>query len=983
MKSDNATKAIYLLLPFLLGLISASALHAQAKIVTSENLPALAISLQSNSFNTVAKLGFIHPSQVVIDFFIVSFVLAVVVIVIFVLKLLLQPRELVISFEDLRMDMNDQETNLKTMRDQAITELFAADLRKVFSIHELAISYCRQHFMNQDVAASKTCADMTNIWSQVDIRSVIIDDPAHMSIESSPFHEDLGEIKTQTALLEANIPLAALKRFMQAQKGDNIFVNGSFQDYGDTHLLVAQLRHGRNSWAWTQIQEKDQPLPFLINDLSHHVANRIMDQRSKLIHTLPGDHFKQFTDLISTFVKYLQTYIQVSTEPSLAKMNDDHTSYNQLKAKLQDFIDLEPCDLRTYYMAYIIGLLAIRREEYDDAYSFLQHAARTEPFVISAVSRAGFLLGRQKSSLDLFQRAIMLFKQISPSNRHDRVKAINLNNVIAHVNSTLGFVLERSLEQFAGDPAKQTEKLENAGRAYQRALEYDPTNPLYQSNLAEVNMKLADHQQPKDIFLEERLHFRSQAEKLLQKACQNKSKHHRNIKYAYLRMGHFCFSRADLEHAKLYYKHANQDDSDFIVAARNLATVYSIQGKYDDAIKVCNEALNAVGLKGSYSLLSGAMHGWIHNSLGWAYYLKAKTRRKQLESIKTTTRFECKTEHYLNDNECESWLGVAKLHLQEAIQLLQKYEQHAVPLINLYFVDLELACLGKLADEDMLTTGSQISSLPKDNIFSKIFHAAIEDSDGFLLFFKNLWIEHQLIPSEYIGVLGDILLFLDYFADCSIATNCQGKKALQKLHPSMTTEHGWNTIQERLEDAVVHIQELLPSCFLGLFYLWWKKPERAVNCWQSRLGKMDEDTKYLYPIGEPTPVEINSALWRYLYWGLILVFYDRSQQSPLDPVGLEKTANLLQTFENTFEKLKNIMAVGNRSLSQVAPASTIEYAGNLLAEACDIYAILIKQRPAKIRSWQEAELHKLFAPVERFNTAMFSPKRQASRLPGN
>ena len=213
-----------LLLFFLLGLISASSLHAQAKIAISENPSTLTIPPQSISLNTFTKLGFIQASQFVIDYFIIALVLIIIGILFYLIVLLLQPRELVISFEDLRMEINDHEKELKTIRDQAITELFAADLRKVFSIHELAISYCRQHFMNQDVAASETCADMTNIWSQVDIRSVIIDDPAQMAIDSSPFHEDLGEIKTQTALGEANIPLTALKRFMQAKKKDNIFV---------------------------------------------------------------------------------------------------------------------------------------------------------------------------------------------------------------------------------------------------------------------------------------------------------------------------------------------------------------------------------------------------------------------------------------------------------------------------------------------------------------------------------------------------------------------------------------------------------------------------------------------------------------------------------------------------------------------------------------------------------------------------------------
>jgi tetratricopeptide (TPR) repeat protein len=270
--------------------------------------------------------------------------------------------------------------------------------------------------------------------------------------------------------------------------------------------------------------------------------------------------------------------------------------------------------------------------------------------------------------------------------------------------------------------------LEDAERAHHRASMYDPKNPLFLSNRAEVLMKLADHQQPKDMFLEVRLHYRLLAQQLLRQACSETK--HQNIKYAYLRNGHYLLSRGDLREAEHYYGKALHHDASFVVAARNLASVYSIIGDYDKAIKVCDDALGLLGQNGGHLYTSKVMHGWIHNSRGWAYLLKARQRRFDLKRAFTDPHAQqAEFQTVWKDRECESWLKAAEVELQEAIKVLKHFNHHFVPAFNLYLTYVEEEFLGVFSASDYPTVLELTKDLMEHNespmaeIYSSILHS--------------------------------------------------------------------------------------------------------------------------------------------------------------------------------------------------------------------------------------------------------------------
>ena len=300
---------------------------------------------------------------------------------------------MMISFQDLRAGANQSKDDTKVIKDQAVTDLFAAELCRVFTIHELAIDHCQQYFRDQDVTSSHTCADITSIWSQIDIKAITIQDVSQLAMAASVFHDDLGKITTQTGPVAINIPIAAIKNFFRSKK-KNIFINGSVQDKNSSFLVVAQILQEDSSWAWLlpqdDVKTNDplQTLPELLRDLSRHLANRIMGHQSQLINVLPGDHFQNYTELLGDFISYLRSVADphsVASTPKSAKIDQ----YNKLKTDLDQFIAAEPHDLRTYYLTYIMSLLAIHMNDYREALRYLLYADAIEPFVLTAIVRAG------------------------------------------------------------------------------------------------------------------------------------------------------------------------------------------------------------------------------------------------------------------------------------------------------------------------------------------------------------------------------------------------------------------------------------------------------------------------------------------------------------------------------------------------------------------------------------------------------------------
>lgn len=142
-----------------------------------------------------------------------------------------------------------------------------------------------------------------------------------------------------------------------------------------------------------------------------------MGQTSHIIDALPGAHFEIYTQLLKTFVKYVQGHMRFrSNEPSealpsdrlsLVKYVQDHVriyakeplevlssdapSFDDLLKALKAFLDVEPADIRSYYMLYIIGIMALGkgREHYGTARKYLEKANKIEPTVIASILKTG------------------------------------------------------------------------------------------------------------------------------------------------------------------------------------------------------------------------------------------------------------------------------------------------------------------------------------------------------------------------------------------------------------------------------------------------------------------------------------------------------------------------------------------------------------------------------------------------------------------
>lgn len=876
-------------------------------------------------------------------------------------------RETIVQVMDLRAgnNQNDQAENAKPgltnncpIGNQALTELFAAKLRKIISTHDLAYQYCRAHFRNQEIYNSRTCADMTSVWSQVDIKSLFFEEPSRLAIGSSPFNDDLGQISSKVGPIEASFSLNGLRQFLQSRNTRNIHIFGSLQDYGDGPRFVSQLAYSKQYWAWditdtattTHAPKDDSKIPNLLEDLSYHVTNRIMGQTSQLIDVLPGDHFKNYSKLLSEFVTYIQ-----SDTPELQKRQDQpnakiQDNYKNLTKALKTFLTTEPTDVRSYYMLYIIGIIAIGRREYKDATDFLTRASIIEPSVVATVLRAGPSLRQLKWRQEIVQSLPRIDHQQNSISRPDRLRAFELGRGLANVNTALAYSLEQLLR--IGRKCSKSEsilKLEDAESAYQRAHDYKSNDPLLVSNLAEVKLKLSDSLQPKSLYDTNRLRLRIEAKQLLQKACR--MKRHQHIKYAWLRMGHFQLRQGDLILAESYFQKAWDVDPGFLVAARNLANTFSMQGDYDEAIKICDKALREVGGNRNHYLVTMQIHGWIHNTRGWAYLRKARMMRKASSNqlIDKGTVSECKT-----------WLKLAANDFEEAQILMDESDsavQKPIPQLNKLFTSWEYLFFRDRRysiDCFMEDLVKVLRSMPRESLFTGIYKSLLsESSKSFISLFEDHWRKQTFVPSEYLGLIADFQMLLDYV------------ETLQGDHRYCVMHKVLYRLKKNVKDALREMAEYLPSCFLGLNYLWSGHQDRTKDCWKKRLRALKLDSN-AEKSNELTAAALNHELWSALYQGLIGITSITSGDSiPSATVGR------LPSFEKIYS-------------SRRSPVMR-QYALDLLAEAQEVGDILIRGYSQKAKfNWgahsesaQEIherkrtaietrnELRKFFKPVRR------------------
>jgi len=801
---------------------------------------------------------------------------------------------------------------------------------------------------------------MTSIWSQVEIKSIFFEEPSRLAIGSSPFNEDLGQISTQAGPIAASFSLKGLLQLLQSRKTDNLFISGSLQDHGDGLRIVSQLSYGKKSWAWDidrfeveRYLHKRFTVPNLVTQLAYHVTNRVMGQTSQLIDALPGDHFQKYTELLSKFVDYIQTESPMHDQTiSDLGLISNQKSFSLLCAALKAFVSLEPADVRSYYMLYVVGIIAISRREYGRAKKLLLQANAIEPSVLVSILQTGIPLRRLKWKGTIYRQLKTSYSVTNRLSQADRLRAAELAKGLANVNAALGFVIE---QQSGGKPLTEDRFLERrldleaAENAYKRAFEYKADDPLFLSNQAEVKLRMSDLLQPKDSFLERRLRLRAEAEQLLKKACSMRRS--KNVKYAWLRLGNYYVGSEDLIQAIVSFKKAWSLDKSFLVAARNLANVYSMVHDYDLAILTCQKALLEIGSNRSHFLNSQQIHGWIHNCRGWAYLRKARRRRLITAAS--------------SDRECESWLQMAENNFEESIHLLSGTKgQPAIPMMNKLFVKLEKNFFKNPPEEfhflDELTNVFDINSelVNSDSeeaqdtndfvsLYSKIFRI---DPDSFKRLFDHHWSNHTFLPSEYLGFLEDLFMLLEY-VELTPKTGSAAKE-LQYL----------DKLTVCLRAAINSVSGYLSSCVLGVNLLWYLRFEQSVRCWDKRFKDLccqDNEATVLLLGSPPESVEdvttytLNQELWCYLYSSLSSSF---SNQTPV--------------AKNAFPSFDQVLKQDMRS------SRTRRYAFDLLREAksigeiltrrspLDIHNTLQKKDPSEIKKLK-ANLRLLFQPVNK------------------
>lgn len=898
---------------------------------------------------------------------------------------------------DLRKRSLELDKDSKVLLDQTITELLAVELRHIFNIHDLAYQYIRDHFRSEEIANSQTCADMTRLRTQIDAKKFLMEDTSR---QASPFHEDLGQITTQAGPINAAIPVASFLRFIKLNP--NIIVQGSVQQsQGDEVMVIAQLFKGKDSWSWKLPSDHDdqtdqqqrQDYRHSVTNLAYHMANRIMGQSSKLIRSLPGRDFKKYTQFLESMISYLQA-------------GSKEADYNKLRRLHEEFSYKQPTDIRTYYMNYIMALIAIKRSEpqgnaataHDDmpninlnkAYQYLMDAVKAEPMIVTSILNIFTSFpGDWKQELnwkpDVIQQLCteLGIEQTTFPPRFtsftEQDKAVQLANKLGNVSAALAYVLEKLPEhkRLNSNPVgtatdRVCDRLEEAIGYYQRASSYDRKDPLYVANQAEAELKLSDHLLPNDSFLVQRLTHRTHVRQLLNDACREERKEHKNYKYALLRNGNFHYYLGDFIRAEECFLKALQLDSTFFVASRNLASVYSARNLFIKALDQCDGPLDDVSTETEHTLLSQSLHGWIHNSRGWAY-LQLATRHRASMQVAAQT---------ISVQECQSWLDAAKSDFFEAFRILKKQHAHTIPVINLFLLALEqfFAQIEEHgtdfcpASDDLNLKNwlvRNLNCLPPTNTFTKLYNAIADRPEEFLRLFQTCWNNHELVSSEYYGVINDLLLLKAYLK--KYKTKARRLTTVQRSYLSelyrafiRTDEAGGvddelNRLESNLTQALRKLSDFVPPCYYGIHFLWNGQEHVALNCWALRCVQIDK--KYfsihwqsIKSSGFPFTV-LNHALYRYVYFVLISVFssvdHYRSQ------VTEEKIEDRRLECQRIFALLDDYLQAPSSGDDPFLKERLRGYRRELLDELDAILTVLIERGPDCVTAWRKTQLEQV------------------------
>jgi hypothetical protein len=185
-------------------------------------------------------------------------------------------------------------------------------------------------------------------------------------------------------------------------------------------------------------------------------------------------------------------------------------------------------------------------------------------------------------------------------------------------------------------------------------------------------------------------------------------------------------------------------------------------------------------------------------------------------------------------------------------------------------------------------------------------------------------------------------------------------------------EQLFNTVKERLQKDVQIIEELLPSCFLGMLYLWWKMPKKAVACWQVRIDKLDQYSANYHDIGTQAPASFNHSLWTYLYTGLVCVFGANQSFGDVDLLHDMRLSSSLLQVKNVFGVYADAQVVHQTNEADPRVTSCYRYACNLLKEALDLHDIMCHRGPDIIGPTEKKKLDLLFQPIRELKNQIVS-----------
>lgn len=905
------------------------------------------------------------------------------------IRVFLGSQQIQITMRDLRKDSLKLDKDSKALLDQTITELLAVELRRIFNIHDLAYQYIRDRFRSEEIANSQTCADMTRLRTQIDATKFLMEDT---SKQASPFHEDLGQITTQAGPINAAIPVASFLSFFKLKP--NIMVQGSVQSQGEQDMVIAQLLKGKDSWSWRLPSDHDDQTDqhnypdyrHYVTDLAYHMANRIMGQSSDLISSLPGRDFKKYTQFLESLISYLQA-------------GSEEEAYNKLCQLHEEFSHKQPTDTRTYYMNYIMALIAIRRSEsqgngakanteLNKACNYLKSAVKAEPMIVTSILNiftsfpGPWRLGLNWKPNVIQQLCTELGieqKTFPPkfTSFTDKGKAVQLANNLGNVSAAMAYVLEKLPEQkrISQNPVDTTTdifrgRLEQAIGYYQRASSYDRKDPLYVANQAEAELKLSDHLIPNDSFLVQRLNHRTHICQLLNDACREEMKEHKNYKYALLRNGNFNYYLGDFIRAEECFLKALQLDSTFFVASRNLASVYSARNLFIKALDQCDGSLDDVSTETEHTLLSQSLHGWIHNNRGWAYLQLAIRHRASMQVAAQT----------ISVQECESWLDAAQSDFFEAFRILK--EAQTIPVVNVFLLALE-RFFGRIethgtdffpASDDLNLKNwlvGNLNALPPANTFTKLYRAIAHGPKKFLGLFQACWNNHELVSSEYYGLINDLLLLRAYLKKYKIKANqltlVQRSYLSELYHAFVRTDESriddgeLNRLESNLAEILRKLSNYVPPCYYGIHFLWNGQENVALHCWHLRRVQIDKKYFSIHRLsikssGFPFTV-LNHALYRYVYFVLISIFssidHYRSQ------VTEEKIEDRRLECQRIFALLDDYLQVSSSGDDSFLKERLRSYRRELLDELDAILSVLIDRGPDCVTAWRKTQLEQV------------------------